>query len=68
MSANIEFRVDKIKNRLYIKLNGFFRRKHVEPAMPNRSRRGTPCSTRGPKSPESRSAHETEIGDIGEQK
>lgn len=33
MSANLEVRVDKVKNRLYIKLNGFFRSKHVEPAM-----------------------------------
>ncbi len=33
MSAHIEVQVDKVKNRLYIKLSGFFRGKHVEPAM-----------------------------------
>ena len=33
MSANLEVQVDRVKNRLYIKLNGFFRSKHVDPSM-----------------------------------
>jgi hypothetical protein len=33
MSGKIEFRVDQAKNRLYIRLSGFFRNEHVEPGM-----------------------------------
>lgn len=33
MSGKSEFRVDKVRNRLYIKLSGFFQGKDVEPAM-----------------------------------
>lgn len=33
MAAEIELRVDRAKNRLYIKLSGFFRSQHVDPAM-----------------------------------
>lgn len=33
MGGSSEFRVDRIKNRLYIRLSGFFRGKDVEPAM-----------------------------------
>jgi len=33
MSGKIEFRADRGKNRLYIRLSGFLRSKHVDPAM-----------------------------------
>lgn len=33
MSGKSEFRVDRVKNRLYITLSGFFRGRDVEPAM-----------------------------------
>jgi len=33
MSGSIEFRADRVKNRLYIRLGGFLRSKHVDPAM-----------------------------------
>ncbi len=33
MSAEYEVRVDPVKNRLYIRISGFFRGKDVEPAM-----------------------------------
>ncbi len=33
MSANLEVQVDRVKNRLYIKLSGFFRSKNVDPSM-----------------------------------
>ena len=33
MSGSIEFRADRAKNRLYIRLSGFLRSKHVDPAM-----------------------------------
>ena len=33
MSGKIEYRVDRAKNRLYIRLSGFLRSKHVDPAM-----------------------------------
>ena len=33
MSGKIEFRVDRAKNRLYIRLSGFFRSEHVGPGM-----------------------------------
>jgi hypothetical protein len=33
MSGKSEFRVDRTKNRLYIKLSGFFRGADVEPSM-----------------------------------
>ena len=33
MSGKIEFRADRAKNRLYIRLSGFLRSKHVDPAM-----------------------------------
>jgi len=33
MSGKIEFRVDRAKNRLYIRLSGFFRGEHVGPGM-----------------------------------
>jgi hypothetical protein len=33
MSGRIEFQVDRVKNRLYIRLSGFLRSKNVDPAM-----------------------------------
>ena len=33
MSGKIEFRADRAKNRLYIRLSGFLRSNHVDPAM-----------------------------------
>lgn len=33
MSGKSEFRVDRVKNHLYITLSGFFRGRDVEPAM-----------------------------------
>ena len=33
MSGKIEFRVDRAKNRLYIRLSGFFRSAHIGPGM-----------------------------------
>ena len=33
MSDKYEFRADRVKNRLYIRLSGFFRGSDVDPAM-----------------------------------